>query len=68
MMIGLPCSILEKHLATLDRDKDEPGKKDTIESLDIMTNIANIYIQKNQYDSAFKYFQFAFDQFKRRGK
>jgi CHAT domain-containing protein len=56
-----------KALSYTGRDKDEHGKKDTIESLDIMTNIANIYIQKGQYDSAFKYFQFAFDQFKRGG-
>jgi CHAT domain-containing protein/tetratricopeptide (TPR) repeat protein len=56
-----------KALAYSGRDKREPGKKDTIESLDIMTNIAMIYVQKNQYDSAFKYFQLAFDQFRTGG-
>jgi CHAT domain-containing protein len=29
-----------------------------------MTNFAEIYVQKKKYDSAFRYFQFSFDQFK----
>jgi CHAT domain-containing protein len=56
-----------KALTYTGRDKQEPAKKDTIESLDIMTNIAIIYVQKNQYDSAFRYFQLAFDQFRSGG-
>jgi CHAT domain-containing protein len=39
-------------------------KEDSIESLSILTNMANVFIQKSQYDSAFKYFQLAFDQIK----
>jgi len=38
--------------------------KDAIESLDILANIAQVYIQKARYDSAFWYFQKAFDQIK----
>jgi CHAT domain-containing protein len=57
----------KKALTYTGRDKQEPAKKDTIESLDIMTNIAIIYVQKNQYDSAFRYFQLAFDQFRSGG-
>jgi hypothetical protein len=36
--------------------------KDAIESLDLFADIANIYVQKGLYDSAFWYFQLAFDQ------
>jgi len=57
-------SYYRKALSYSGRDKDEPGKKDTIETLDIMTNIAIINVQKNQYDSAFRYFQLAFDLFR----
>ncbi len=32
-----------------------------------MNNIAIIYVRKNQYDSAFRYFQLAFDQFRTGG-
>ena len=53
-----------KALSYTGRDKQEPGKKDSIESMDIMNNIAHIYVQKNQYDSAFRYFQLAFDLFR----
>ncbi|HEY6436020.1 MAG TPA: tetratricopeptide repeat protein, partial [Ignavibacteriaceae bacterium] len=35
-----------------------------IESLSILNNIANIYVKKGVYDSAFKYFQLALDQIK----
>ncbi len=53
-----------KALAYTGMDKSEK-KKDAIESLDIMADIANIYVQKELYDSAFWYFQQAFDQIKR---
>ena len=33
-----------------------------IESLSILNNIANVYVRKGVFDSAFKYFQLAFDQ------
>ncbi|HSZ32272.1 MAG TPA: CHAT domain-containing tetratricopeptide repeat protein, partial [Puia sp.] len=39
-------------------------KEDNLESLSILTNMANVFIQKKQYDSAFIYFQFAFNQIK----
>ncbi len=39
--------------------------KDANESLDIFADIANVYIRKGVYDSAFWYFQLAFDQIKR---
>ncbi len=42
-----------------DKTKKNP---DTYESLNIFSNIGNIYVQRDMYDSAFKYFQFAFDQ------
>jgi len=44
-------------------DKSEKIK-DANESLDIFADIANVYVQKGLYDSAFWYFQLAFDQIK----
>jgi tetratricopeptide (TPR) repeat protein len=38
--------------------------EDSMESLNIFNRIANAYVRKNSYDSAFKYFQLAFDQIK----
>ena len=38
--------------------------EDVFESADIFTNIAKVYVKKGLYDSAFKYFQHAFDQIK----
>lgn len=38
--------------------------KDANESLDIFADIANVYVRKGNYDSAFWYFQLAFDQIK----
>ena len=37
---------------------------DVFESLNIFTHIANVYVQKGLYDSAFHYFRKAFDQIK----
>ncbi|MGK2861546.1 MAG: CHAT domain-containing protein, partial [Chitinophagaceae bacterium] len=37
---------------------------DVFESLSSLANIANVYVQKGLYDSAFRYFQLAFDQIK----
>ena len=34
----------------------------SMESLSILNRIASIFVATNQYDSAFKYFQLAFDQ------
>jgi len=36
--------------------------KDTIESLNIYNHIANVYVNKKNFDSAFRYFQKSFDQ------
>jgi CHAT domain-containing protein len=44
-----------------DKTKKNP---DTYESLNIFANMGNIFLQECMYDSAFKYFQFAFDQIK----
>ena len=38
--------------------------EDEFESLNIYDNIGTVYVQKSLYDSAFKYFQLAFDQIK----
>ncbi len=63
MMVKGPWSIIERALAYSGMDKSEK-MKDAMESLDILADIANVYIQKGLYDSAFWYFQLAFDQIK----
>jgi CHAT domain-containing protein len=40
------------------------SKEDITESLSILSDMADVYVQKDQYDSAFVYFQLAFDQIK----
>ncbi|HMG67678.1 MAG TPA: CHAT domain-containing tetratricopeptide repeat protein [Chitinophagaceae bacterium] len=40
-------------------------RKDSFESLNILANIANVFVRQKKYDSAFKYFQLSFDQIKR---
>ncbi|MEJ0104047.1 MAG: CHAT domain-containing tetratricopeptide repeat protein [Bacteroidota bacterium] len=40
-------------------------REDSIETLSIYGRIANVYIEKGLFDSAFVYFQFAFDQVKK---
>lgn len=52
-----------KALAYTGMDKSEKIK-DANESLDIFADIANVYVKKGLYDSAFWYFQLAFDQIK----
>ncbi len=52
-----------KALGYSGMDKSEKNK-DAIESLDIMADIANVYVQKGLFDSAFLYFQLALDQIK----
>ena len=52
-----------KALGYTGMDKSEKNE-DALESLDIMADIANVYVQKGLYDSAFEYFQLAFDQIK----
>jgi len=51
-------------LAYTGMDKLEKNK-DAVESLDILADIANVYVHKGLYDSAFWYFQLAYDQIKR---
>ena len=52
-----------KALSYTGMDKSE-RIKDANESLDIFADIANVYVQKGLYDSAFWYFQLAFNQIK----
>ncbi len=40
------------------------NKLNAIETLNILNNIANIYVRRGDYNSAHKYFQLAFDQIK----
>ena len=44
---------------TTSKNVDESGKMD---ALNLLTNIANVYVRSRSYDSAFKYFQLALDQ------
>jgi CHAT domain-containing protein len=39
-----------------------PTRLDSIESLSILDNIANIFVDKGMFDSAFRYFHLAFEQ------
>jgi len=39
-------------------------KLDSMESLNILDNIANVFVQKSMYDSAYYYYQLAFNQMK----
>ena len=48
-------------LTLVNRDPSE-SRKDIVESLSILTDMANVYVQNSQYDSAFSYFQLAFNQ------
>jgi CHAT domain-containing protein len=44
---------------------DNPNdRENTVESLNIMADIGNVFVHKGFYDSAFRYFQLAFDQVK----
>jgi CHAT domain-containing protein len=46
-----------------NKDKDK-NLADNFESLNIFTHIANVYVSKGIYDSAWRYFQLAFDEIK----
>ena len=52
-----------KALTFIDKEKS-PKNQDAFETIPVLTNIANIYVQKGLFDSAFYYFQSAFDQIK----
>lgn len=51
----------KKALYYINRNKLEKSTE-AIESVDILNNIANIYVRKQLYDSAFYYFRLAFRQ------
>lgn len=51
-----------RNALTYSSTKENVPKADRMESLNIFTNMANIYVQKGAFDSAFKYFELAFDQ------
>jgi CHAT domain-containing protein len=50
-----------KALAHINNDQSQE-KDDAMESLNIFANIANVYVQKGAFDTAFRYFQLAFDK------
>jgi tetratricopeptide (TPR) repeat protein len=51
--------------ALLYKDNGKFGPHtDALETLNVFGNIANVYVRKTLYDSAFKYFQLAFNQLK----
>jgi CHAT domain-containing protein len=52
-----------KALTFINRDKSR-SRDDAIESLNVIGNIAAVYTKKGLYDSAFHYFQLAFDAIK----
>ena len=55
--------LFRKALTYQNKDKDQI-LSDNIESLNIYTNIAGIYVNRKQFDTAFIYFKKAFDQIK----
>jgi CHAT domain-containing protein len=50
----------KKALKVLDKSKLPGGT--AMESLNLLGNIASLFVEQGKYDSAFKYFQYAFDQ------
>jgi CHAT domain-containing protein len=51
--------------ALLYKDNGKFGPRaDALQTLNVFGNIANVYVRKALYDSAFKYFQVAFNQLK----
>lgn len=53
----------QKGLACFYQIKDVE-ESDRMEALNVLANIANLYVHSRSYDSAFRYFQLAFDQIK----
>jgi CHAT domain-containing protein len=51
-----------RNALTYKNTNAELAKTDIIESLNIYTNMANVFVQKGLFDSAFIYFHLAFDQ------
>lgn len=54
----------KKGLQYTNKDNSQ-AKLDSIETSNILVDIANVYVQKRWYDSAFYYFSLAFDQVKK---
>jgi CHAT domain-containing protein len=52
-----------KALTIVNRDRSQL-ELNSVETLNILCNIANVYVQKELYDSAFIYFQLALNQIK----
>ena len=53
------------YLKALNYVSKDKTKEDAFETLNILGNIANVYVQKGIYDSAFYYFQLALDKIKK---
>ncbi len=53
----------KKAFTFINKDKSR-NTANVFESLDIFSNIGNIYVEKGIYDSAYHYYQLAFDQIK----
>ena len=43
-------------------DRGNQSVAESLEVLNLLTNMANIFVQKGQYDSAYRYYQLAYDQ------
>ena len=54
---------LRNALLLINKDKTR-NKVDSFESMIILGHIANVFVQQERYDSAFTYFQLAFNQIK----
>ncbi len=61
-----PARALDYYRAALqhNRPPDKRELKDSLEDASILNNIANVYVQQNNFDSAFTYFRLAFNQVK----
>ncbi len=57
----LALSYFRKALVLVNRKK-LLEELSSVETLNILANIGDVYVQKRQYDSAFAYFQYALDQ------
>ena len=53
-----------KALSYVNKD-DYYARLEPIENLNVLANIANVYAKQSRFDSAFTYFQLAFDQIKK---
>ncbi len=56
--------IIYKKALQYSNGNPETRRHDSFETLNILANIANVFVYQKQYDSASTYFQLAFDQIK----